>query len=131
MTLAEAVKLAAKTVGGKNGEAFVPPVSGIVYSTPEMNSFQGSAKEKRIFADISLKDVIEKAKTELPEQPTIEKHKEVAEEVENIIRNFSAKRRIILRPKIMKIKILLNLVYLFSLLNKNKTKMVFLYYQEF
>ena len=49
MTPAEAVKLAAKTVGGKNGEAFVPPVSGIVYSTPGMNSSQGSAKEKRIF----------------------------------------------------------------------------------
>ena len=59
MTPAEAVKLAAKTVGGKNGEAFVPPVSEIVYSTPGMNSSQGSAKEKRIFADISLKEVID------------------------------------------------------------------------
>ena len=62
MTPVEAVKLAAKTVGGKNGETFVPPVSGIVYSTPGMNGSLGSGKEKRIFSDISLKDMIEKAK---------------------------------------------------------------------
>ena len=72
MTPAEAVKLAAKTVGGKNGEAFVPPVSGIVYSTPGMNSSQGSAKEKRIFADISLKEVIEKAKNTKPQTKEVE-----------------------------------------------------------
>ena len=72
MTPAEAVKLAAKTVGGKNGEAFVPPVSGIVYSTPGMNSSQGSAKEKRIFADISLKEVIEKAKNSKPQTKEVE-----------------------------------------------------------
>lgn len=72
MTPVEAVKLAAKTVGGKNGEAFVPPVSGIVYSTPGMNSSQGSAKEKRIFADISLKEVIEKAKNTKPQTKEVE-----------------------------------------------------------
>ena len=72
MTPTEAVKLAVKTVGGKNGEAFVPPVSGIVYSTPGMNSSQGSANEKRIFADISLKEVIEKAKNSKPQTKEVE-----------------------------------------------------------
>ena len=72
MTPVEAVKLAAKTVGGKNGETFVPPVSGIVYSTPGMNGSLGSGKEKRIFSDISLKDMIEKAKNTPPQTKEVE-----------------------------------------------------------
>ncbi|MBR0099542.1 MAG: hypothetical protein IJP90_07470, partial [Treponema sp.] len=38
MTPEEAVKLAAKTVGGKDSAVFVPPASGIVYQTPAMNA---------------------------------------------------------------------------------------------
>ena len=72
MTPVEAVKLAAKTVGGKNGETFVPPVSGVVYSTPGMNGSLGSGKEKRIFSDISLKDMIEKAKNTPPQTKEVE-----------------------------------------------------------
>lgn len=64
MTPEEAVKLAAKTVGGKDSAVFVPPASGIVYQTPAMNApFNArNGGDKRIFSDIRIADLIEKSK---------------------------------------------------------------------
>lgn len=64
MTPEEAVKLAAKTVGGKDSAVFVPPASGIVYQTPAMNvPFNArNGGDKRIFSDIRIADLIEKSK---------------------------------------------------------------------
>ena len=68
MTPEEAVKLAARTVGGKDSSVFVPPVSGIVYQTPAQSNLaraqEGSSK--RIFSDIQIADLIERAKNRPP-----------------------------------------------------------------
>lgn len=71
MTPEEAVKLAVKTVGGKDSNVFIPPVSGIVYKTPGQNSSGinnnvNAEKDKRIFSDISVAELINNAKTKLP-----------------------------------------------------------------
>ncbi|MDY6189446.1 MAG: hypothetical protein SPH83_02990, partial [Treponema sp.] len=60
----DVVKLAAKTVGGKDSAVFVPPASGIVYQTPAMNApFNArNGGDKRIFSDIRIADLIEKSK---------------------------------------------------------------------
>ena len=59
MTPEEAVKLAAKTVGGKDSDAFVPPASGIVYKS---STGRDSGDDRRIFSDIKLSEFIAKAK---------------------------------------------------------------------
>ena len=59
MTPEEAVKLAAKTVGGKDSDVFVPPASGIVYKS---STGRDSGGDRRIFSDIKLSEFIAQAK---------------------------------------------------------------------
>lgn len=64
MTPEEAVKLAVRCTGGKGSSVFVPPVSGIVYQKPVRNG-NGSVQDgsdRRIFSDIKISDLIERAK---------------------------------------------------------------------
>ena len=81
MTPEEAVRLAAKTVGGKDSAVFVPPASGIVYQTPAMNaSFSvRNGSDKRIFSDIRIADLIDKAKNLPPKTKEIEVERLIAE----------------------------------------------------
>ena len=81
MTPEEAVKLAAKTVGGKDSAVFVPPASGIVYQTPAMNApFNArNGGDKRIFSDIRIADLIEKSKNLPPPTKEIEVERLIAE----------------------------------------------------
>ena len=81
MTPEEAVKLAAKTVGGKDSAVFVPPASGIVYQTPAMNApFNAqNGGDKRIFSDIRIADLIGKAKNLPPPTKEIEVERLIAE----------------------------------------------------
>ena len=81
MTPEEAVKLAAKTVGGKDSAVFVPPASGIVYQTPAMNApFNArNGGDKRIFSDIRIADLIEKSKNLAPPTKEIEVERLIAE----------------------------------------------------
>ena len=64
MTPEEAVKLAAKTVGGKDSDVFVPPASGIVYksSTGRDSGYGNAGGDRRIFSDIKLSEFIAQAK---------------------------------------------------------------------
>ena len=77
----EAVRLAAKTVGGKDSAGFEPPASGIVYQTPAMNaSFSvRNGSDKRIFSDIRIADLIDKAKNLPPKTKEIEIERLIAE----------------------------------------------------
>ena len=81
MTPEEAVRLAAKTVGGKDSAVFEPPASGIVYQTPAMNaSFSvRNGSDKRIFSDIRIADLIDKAKNLPPKTKEIEIERLIAE----------------------------------------------------
>ena len=81
MTPEEAVKLAAKTVGGKDSAVFVPPASGIVYQTSAMNApFNArNGGDKRIFSDIRIADLIEKSKNLAPPTKEIEVERLIAE----------------------------------------------------
>ena len=81
MTPEEAVKLAAKTVGGKDSAVFVPPASGIVYQTPAMNApFNArNGGDKRIFSDIRIADLIEKSKNLPPPTKEIKVERLIAE----------------------------------------------------
>ena len=81
MTPEEAVKLAVKTVGGKDSAVFVPPASGIVYQTPAMNApFNArNGSDKRIFSDIRIADLIGKAKNLPPPTKEIEVERLIAE----------------------------------------------------
>ena len=81
MTPEDAVKLAAKTVGGKDSAVFVPPASGIVYQTPAMNApFNArNGGDKRIFSDIRIADLIEKSKNLAPPTKEIEVERLIAE----------------------------------------------------
>ena len=81
MTPEEAVKLAAKTVGGKDSAVFVPPASGIVYQTPAMNApFNArNGGDKRIFSDIRIADLIDKSKNLPPPTKEIEVERLIAE----------------------------------------------------
>ena len=81
MTPEEAVKLAVKTVGGKDSAVFVPPASGIVYQTPAMNApFNAqNGSDKRIFSDIRIADLIGKAKNLPPPTKEIEVDRLIAE----------------------------------------------------
>ena len=81
MTPEEAVKLAVKTVGGKDSAVFVPPASGIVYQTPAMNApFNArNGSDKRIFSDIRIADLIEKSKNLPPPTKEIEVDRLIAE----------------------------------------------------
>ena len=81
MTPEEAVKLAAKTVGGKDSAVFVPPASGIVYQTPAMNAPFNTRNggDKRIFSDIRIADLIEKSKNLAPPTKEIEVERLIAE----------------------------------------------------
>ena len=81
MTPEEAVKLAVKTVGGKDSAVFVPPASGIVYQTPAMNApFNAqNGGDKRIFSDIRIADLIGKAKNLPPPTKEIEVERLIAE----------------------------------------------------
>ena len=81
MTPEEAVRLAAKTVGGKDSAVFVPPASGIVYQTPAMNASLSvqNGSDKRIFSDIRIADLIDKAKNLPPKTKEIEIERLIAE----------------------------------------------------
>ena len=81
MTPEEAVRLAAKTVGGKDSAGFVPPASGIVYQTPAMNASLSvrNGSDKRIFSDIRIADLIDKAKNLPPKTKEIEIERLIAE----------------------------------------------------
>ena len=81
ITPEEAVKLAAKTVGGKDSAVFVPPASGIVYQTPAMNApFNArNGGDKRIFSDIRIADLIEKSKNLPPPTKEVEIERLIAE----------------------------------------------------
>ncbi|AEB15518.1 hypothetical protein [Treponema succinifaciens] len=81
MTPEDAVKLAAKTVGGKDSAVFVPPASGIVYQTPAMNApFNArNGGDKRIFSDIRIADLIDKSKNLPPPTKEIEVERLIAE----------------------------------------------------
>ena len=81
MTPEEAVRLAAKTAGGKDSAVFVPPASGIVYQTPAMNApFNAqNGGDKRIFSDIRIADLIGKAKNLPPPTKEIEVERLIAE----------------------------------------------------
>ena len=65
MTPEEAVRLAARTVGGKDSDVFVPPASGIVYKSGSGRSsgYGNTDNDRRIFSDIKLSEFIEKAKS--------------------------------------------------------------------
>ena len=77
----DVVKLAAKTVGGKDSAVFVPPASGIVYQTPAMNApFNArNGGDKRIFSDIRIADLIDKSKNLPPPTKEIEVERLIAE----------------------------------------------------
>ena len=62
MTAAEAVRFAAQIVGGKTDDAEGLPVIGIVYTKHAAQDDAVSAGKKRIFADIPVSRVIERAK---------------------------------------------------------------------
>ena len=62
MTAAEAVRFAAQIVGGKTDDAAGLPVIGIVYTKHTVQDDAVSAGKKRIFADIPVSRVIERAK---------------------------------------------------------------------
>ena len=82
MTPEEAVKLAAKTVGGKDSDVYVPPASGIVYrSSPGRDSGYGNAGgDRRIFSDIKLSEFIAKAKN----RPAMTKEVELERMIQRI-----------------------------------------------
>ena len=77
MTPEEAVKLAAKTVGGKDSDAFVPPASGIVYKS---STGRDSGGDRRIFSDIKLSEFIAKAKN----RPAMTKEVELEKMIQRI-----------------------------------------------
>ena len=81
MTPEEAVRLAAKTVGGKDSAGFEPPASGIVYQTPAMNASLSvrNGSDKRIFSDIRIANLIDKAKNLPPKTKEIEIERLIAE----------------------------------------------------
>ena len=62
MTAAEAVRFAAQIAGGKTDDAEGLPVIGIVYTKHAAQDDAVSAGKKRIFADIPVSRVIERAK---------------------------------------------------------------------
>ena len=77
MTPEEAVKLAAKTVGGKDSDAFVPPASGIVYKS---STGRDSGDDRRIFSDIKLSEFIAQAKS----RPAMTKEVELERMIQRI-----------------------------------------------
>ena len=77
MTPEEAVKLAAKTVGGKNSDVFVPPASGIVYRS---STGRDSGDDRRIFSDIKLSEFIAQAK----DRPAMTKEVELERMIQRI-----------------------------------------------
>lgn len=85
MTPEEAVKLAARTVGGKDSGVFVPPVSGIVYQTPAKDALTRAQKGSgiRIFSDIKAADLIERAKSLPSKTKEVSLERLVAESREN------------------------------------------------
>ena len=80
MTPEEAVRLAAKTVGGKDSAVFVPPESGIVYQSSASSSFSArNGNDKRIFSDIRIAGLIDRAKSLPPRTKEAEVEKLIAE----------------------------------------------------
>ena len=77
MTPEEAVKLAAKTVGGKDSDVFVPPASGIVYKS---STGRDSGGDRRIFSDIKLSEFIAQAK----DRPAMTKEVELERIIQRI-----------------------------------------------
>ena len=77
MTPEEAVKLAAKTVGGKDSDVFVPPASGIVYRS---STGRDSGGGRRIFSDIKLSEFIAQAKN----RPAMTKEVELERMIQRI-----------------------------------------------
>ena len=77
MTPEEAVKLATKTVGGKDSDVFVPPASGIVYKS---STGRDSGGDRRIFSDIKLSEFIAKAKN----RPAMTKEVELERMIQHI-----------------------------------------------
>ena len=77
MTPEEAVKLAAKTVGGKDSDVFVPPASGIVYRS---STGRDSGDDRRIFSDIKLSEFIAQAKN----RPAMTKEVELEKMIQRI-----------------------------------------------
>ena len=77
MTPEEAVKLAAKTVGGKDSDVFVPPASGIVYRS---STGRDSGGDRRIFSDIKLSEFIAQAKN----RPAMTKEVELERMIQRI-----------------------------------------------
>ena len=77
MTPEEAVKLAAKTVGGKDSDVFVPPASGIVYKS---STGRDSGGDRRIFSDIKLSEFIAQAKN----RPAMTKEVELERMIQRI-----------------------------------------------
>ena len=77
MTPEEAVKLAAKTVGGKDSDVFVPPASGIVYKS---STGRDSGDDRRIFSDIKLSEFIAQAKN----RPAMTKEVELERMIQHI-----------------------------------------------
>ncbi|MDD7458679.1 MAG: hypothetical protein PUK78_02095 [Spirochaetales bacterium] len=77
MTPEEAVKLAAKTAGGKDSDVFVPPASGIVYKS---STGRDSGGDRRIFSDIKLSEFIAKAKN----RPAMTKEVELERMIQRI-----------------------------------------------
>ena len=77
MTPEEAVKLAAKTVGGKDSDVFVPPASGIVYRS---STGRDSGGDRRIFSDIKLSEFIAQAK----DRPAMTKEVELERIIQRI-----------------------------------------------
>ena len=77
MTPEEAVKLAAKTVGGKDSDVFVPPASGIVYRS---STGRDSGGDRRIFSDIKLSEFIAQAK----DRPAMTKEVELERMIQRI-----------------------------------------------
>ena len=77
MTPEEAVRLAAKTAGGKDSDVFVPPASGIVYKS---STGRDSGGDRRIFSDIKLSEFIAKAKN----RPAMTKEVELERMIQRI-----------------------------------------------
>ena len=77
MTPEEAVKLAAKTVGGKDSDVFVPPASGIVYRS---STGRDSGDDRRIFSDIKLSEFIAQVKN----RPAMTKEVELERMIQRI-----------------------------------------------